>query len=125
MWPLLLLVTTFQTIIVNSTNPCFLNQTAGIDMFKNCGMGTDWVNSIMVMWQYISGGYFTFVLVAVLVLIIYIKYEKMIYAIYFGVIFLPISYFLFPVPLLSAVIIMMLVGLGLLLGYIFVNQTND
>ena len=114
-----------QTIIVNGTSPCWQNQTAGIDMFRNCGMGTDWLNSIMMMWQWISGGYFSFVLVAVLVLIIYIKYEKMIYAIYFGIIFMPISYFLFPIPLLSAVIIIGLVGLGLLLGYIFVNQTND
>lgn len=125
MFPLPIWLVTLQTIIVNGTSPCWMNESAGIDMFKNCGMGTDWLNSIMIMWQYISGGYFTFVLVAVVVLIIYIKYEKMIYAIYFGVIFLPISYFLFPIPLLSAILIIGFVGLGLLLGYIFVNQTND
>lgn len=125
MFSLLLILTTFQTIVINQTQACFFNQTAGIDMFKNCGMGTDWLTSILLAWNYITGGYFTFVLVAVLVLIVYIKYEKMIYALFFGVVFLPLSFFLFPIPLLSTVIILGLIGLGLLIGYIFVSQTND
>lgn len=94
-------------------------------MFKNCGMGGDWLQSVLLGWEWITGGYFTFVLVSILVIMIYIKYEKMIYAMFFGVIFLPLSFFLFPIPLLSTAIILGLIGLGLVLGYIFVSQTNE
>ena len=121
----LILITTYQSITVNSTQPCFLNKTAGADMFLNCGLGKDWLQGVLIGWNWITGGYFTFLLIAVLVLMIYIKYEKMIYAVFFGVVFLPLSFFVFPIPLLSAVIILGLVGLGLLVGYIFVSQTNE
>ena len=122
---LLSMLIAYQSIFVNSTKACFLNQTAGIDMFQNCGLGKDWIQAVLISWEWITGGYFTFVLVSVLVIMIYIKYEKMIYSAFFGVVFLPLSFFLFPIPLISTVIILGLVGLGLLIGFAFVSQTNE
>lgn len=94
-------------------------------MFQNCGMGKDWLQATLVSWNWISGGYFTFVLISIFVLMIYMKYEKMIYALFFGVVFLPLSFYVFPIPLLSAVIILGLVGLGLIIGFVFISQTNE
>src|SRR3972149_6020940 len=91
-----LIFITLQIINVNQTDPCFLNMSAGADMWENCGYGEDYLQAMLLPWEWISGGYFSMVFVSLIVMVTYIKYHKAIYPIIVGILFIPISYFLFP-----------------------------
>lgn len=122
---ILLQLVTLQTIIVNSTQPCFLNQTAGPDMFQNCGGGKDYLNMILSGWQWVTGGYFTMLLVSILVAFTYIKYHKGIYPLIIGILYLPISWFMFPSQFLIFAGIFAAVYIGIIIWYIKTSQTNE
>lgn len=121
----LLQLIAYQLIQINQTTPCFLNFTAGIDMWQNCGAGEDWLTWMLLPWEWITGGYFSFMIVSVFIGITYIKYHKVIYPILIGVMFLPISYFLFPDTFFSFAVIMTFVAVGILIWYIYVKQTKE
>ena len=115
----------YQIIQVNQTTPCFFNTTAGADMWRNCGITTDYLQTVLLPWEWITGGYFSFFLVSIFVGITYIKYHKIVYPILVGVIFLPISFFVFPEQFLSFAILFAFIGGGLLVAYIFLRQTKE
>ena len=115
----------WQVITVNSTTPCFLNETVGIDIFKNCGFGNDYLNGILSGWQWVTGGWFSMVLVAILVAFSYIKYHKAIYPLMVGTLFLPIAYFLFPSPFTTFAVLLSGVLIGIFIWYTFISQTNE
>ena len=115
----------YQIIQVNQTTPCFLNASAGADMWRNCGITTDYLQTVLLPWEWITGGYFSFFLVSIFVGITYIKYHKIVYPILVGVIFLPISFFVFPEQFLSFAILFAFIGGGLLVAYIFLRQTKE
>ena len=115
----------YQVITVNSTQPCFLNMSAGVDMWKNCGFDKDYLQAALAPWMWVTGGYFPMILASVFVLIPYIKYQKAIYPIMVGTLFLPISYFVFPQVFLSWAIIMVGMVVGVLIWYAFISQTNE
>ena len=115
----------YQIIHINSTSPCFLNATAGPDMWHNCGADTDFVKFALLPWMWITGGWFSMILAAVLILAVWLKYHKVAYPILIGIVFLPISYTLFPTQFLNFAIILALLGLGLLLINLFVSQTAE
>lgn len=115
-----------QTVIpVNSTTPCFLNYTAGPDLWENCGMGDDYIRTALLPWEWITGGYFSMFFAAVLVMFTYIKYHKAVYPIIIGAMMLPLSFFLFPSTFLSWAVIMAFVTIGILVWYIFIRQTKE
>lgn len=122
---LLLHVITLQTIIVNSTSPCWLNYTVSVDIFKCAGFGNDWLTAIISPWVWVTGGWFSMILVAVLVAFTYIKYHKAIYPIIIGSMFLPISYFLFPAQFLTFAFIFAGIGVAILIYYALISQTNE
>src|SRR5690242_8264309 len=115
----------YQTIIVNSTQPCFMNETAGANMFQNCGGAGDYVAMALTGWQWITGGWFSMILVSILVAFTYIKYHKAIYPIIVGTLFIPISYFLFPTQFIMFAGIMAGVACTIFVYYIFTSQTNE
>lgn len=115
----------YQIINVNSTTPCFLNYTAGPDMFQNCGFGNDYLQGALVGWQWITGGWFSMILVAILTTFSYIKYHKVIYPMIVGTLFLPIAYFLFPTQFLTFAFLLGGVGIAILIYYVFISQTNE
>ena len=115
----------FQIIHVNSTQVCFLNYSAGADMWQNCGMGNDYLTTAMLPFQWVTGGWFSMIMVSVFVLMTYIKYQKVVYPMIIGTIFLPISYFMFPTQFLSFAFIMVGCGMALLIGYIYISATNE
>ena len=78
----------YQVITLNNTQPCFLNQTAGPDLWSNCGFQKDWVQAAIAPWQWITGGWFTMILVSIFVIMSYIKYQKMVYPLLVGWIFI-------------------------------------
>lgn len=114
-----------QTITVNSTDPCFLNYTAGVELWENCGFDDDYLTFALMPWEWITGGNFTMILVSVIILGSYIKYQKMVYPILIGVLFLPISYFAFPNVFLSWAVVMAFAGIGMLVWYAFIRQTRE
>lgn len=115
----------YQIITVNSTTPCFLNATAGMSMLQNCGFGRDFLTASILPWQWITGGYFAFILISLLILITYIKYQKVLYPILIGVLFLPVSYFLFPNQFIVFAILLAFLGIGIAIWFTFIKQSND
>ena len=111
-----------QTIIVNSTTPCFLNYTAGIDMWRNCGADEDWVAMAMLPFEWITGGFFSLIIASVIILGVYLKYHKVIYAFGVGLVFLPISFQFFPDTFLSFAAIAAFLGLTAAVLYMIRDQ---
>ena len=121
----LLPIILFQIIHVNNTQVCFLNMSAGADLWQNCGMGNDYLTTAMLPFQWVTGGWFSMIMVSVFVLMTYIKYQKVVYPMIIGTIFLPISYFMFPTQFLSFAFLMVGCGIALLIGFIYISATNE
>lgn len=114
-----------QSIItINQTQPCFLNFTATYHIFENCNAGDDYISWIMSGWQYSTGGFFTMILVSVIITAVYMKYKEVVYVIFIGLVFLPISFAFFPEVFLSWAIVMAFIGIGILMWYAIVRQTE-
>ena len=101
-----------EVIIVNQTTPCFLNFTAGIDMWENCGADEDYISFVMLPFEWITGGWFSMILVSVILLAVYLKYHKVIYAFAVGMIFLPISFQFFPESFIGFAVLVTSLGLA-------------
>lgn len=114
-----------QTITVNGTTPCFMNYTAGMDLWRQCGFDQDYIAFAMLPWEWITGGFFSMILVSIIILIVYQKYQKAIYPIMIGVSFLPISYTLFPSVFLIWSMVMTGFGIAVLVWYGFIKQPKD
>ena len=111
-----------QVITVNDTTPCFLNATAGIHMWENCGADEDFISFALLPFEWITGGYFSMILISVIILAVYMKYHKAIYAVAIGVVFIPISFQFFPDQFWGFIVI--LVVLGVAAGIIWLIREN-
>lgn len=111
--------------VTDSGSPCFLNYTAGVQMWDNCGFDEDYIQAALLPWEWVTGGLFSMMIVAILVLFTYVKYHTVIYPITIGIVFLPLSFFLFPDVFLSFSIIMAFVGVGALIYYALIKQTKE
>ena len=114
-----------QVVTVNQTTACFLNYSAGIDLWKNCGLDDDYLQTALLPWEWITGGNFSMILVSIFVLVSYIKYHKAIYPIIVGVMYLPIAFFVFPDTFLSFAFLMVGITFGILIWYIYIHQTKE
>ena len=115
----------FQLINVNQTTPCFLNFSAGVNIWHNCGMDKDFLKASLVGWEWVTGGNFSLILVSIFTTFSYIKYHKAIYPILVGTLFLPIAFFVFPEVFLTWGFVMTAMALGILIWYVIVSQTNE
>lgn len=120
-----LLLITLQIIQVNDTTPCFLNFTEPETMWVRCGAPVDFLNFVLLPWEYITGGWFSMVLVTVLCTFTYIKYHKAIYPLMIAIAFLPISYALFPGSFLNVGFIVIGLLAAIFMGYIILRKTKD
>ena len=114
-----------EVITVNQTTPCFLNYTASVDMWENCGFKDDFLSAALLPWEWITGGFFSMVIVSIFVLFSYIKYHKIVYPIMIGTAFLPISFTFFPEVFLSFAFLMTFIGIGIMIWYIYIRQTKE
>lgn len=114
-----------QTVIVNATTPCWQNYTANAEMWRNCGVTQDWLQTIILPWQYATGGYFSMFIAAILILFTYIKYHKVVYPLLIGSIMLPLSFALFPVPFLNFAFLMGAFSLGFLIIHVILRATKE
>ena len=65
------------------------------------------------------------IIVALIVVIVYIKYHTVIYPIAIGIVMLPTSYFIFPDVFISYAFVMGAVAVGGLIYLIYVRATSD
>lgn len=113
------------TIPVNQTTPCFLNYTAGPDLWRNCGADVDYLNFALLPFEWITGGLFSMIFVSVIIGMVYIIYHKALYAILIGLVFLPLSYAYFPQVFVIWAMIMAGFGLLATLYIIITGRTKE
>lgn len=116
-----------QTVVITGdTNlqPCFMNMTAGAQMWKNCNAHEDYLDFALAPFEYITGGYFSMILVTVFIIMSYIKYHTVLYPMLIGLLFLPVSFTLFPDTFLVYAITLFVVGTGGLLAWILIWRTK-
>ena len=94
-------------------------------MWQNCGFGTDYIKASLGPWQWITGGYFSMIIVSILIGAVYLKYHKAVYALLIGSVFIPISYGLFPEVFLAWVIVMAGALIGIIAWWVYISQTQE
>jgi hypothetical protein len=106
-------------------DPCFLNYTAGVHMWENCGVEQDWVAMTLLPFQWVTGGIFSIIIVSVIIFMVYMKYETAIYPLAIGIIMLPLSYFAFPDQFIIFAIVLAFIAVGSYIWYILIRQTKE
>ena len=97
--------------------PCFMNMTAGVQMWNNCGADEDYLDFALLPFEYITGGYFSMILVVIFIIMSYIKYQTALYPMLIGLLFLPISYTFFPDVFMTYALALIVVVIGGTLTY--------
>ena len=135
---LLLTVSTSSTFIINDaygqttidvgeSSPCFMNYTAGVNLWENCKFGGpdgDWLSATVLPFEWVTGGYFTFIIVAILVVMTYIKYHEPLYPLAIGVLYIPVAIFVIPEELASAAWIFAGVIIGSSIAFAYLQRTR-
>ena len=112
-------------VIIDPVQPCFLNQTAGVDMYKNCGLDKDFLTAALLPFEYAVGGNFAMLLITIFIIISYVKYHKVVYPMLIGSLYYPVAYFLYPDYFVTFAILLTTIGAAFLLVYIFIRQSRD
>ena len=113
------------TIPVNQTQPCFMNMSAGPDLWRNCGADVDYLAFALLPFEWVTGGLFSMIFVAVIIGMVLIIYHKVLYATVIGLLFLPISFAFFPGTFLIWAVIMSVFGLLVVLYLVITKQTKE
>lgn len=117
-----------QTVIeVPDIQPCFLTTNASeyLHIWENCGADEDYLSFALMPWEWITGGYFSMIIVTILVIITYMKYQNVLYPMFIGIAFLPVAYALFPDVFLQYAIALFTVGVASSLIYLIIKQTKE
>ena len=126
-------------ITVSENQPCFMpdydpdgdgvyeweNVSSVTSMWVDCGADGDFVDFALLPWEWITGGWFSVILVSMFVLISYVKYQNFMYPALIGVMFIPISYALFPQTWLQYVLVLLAVGIGGLVITMLLRNTRE
>ena len=111
--------------VTDSGTPCFLNYTAGVDMWRNCGFDEDYIAATLIGFEWVTGGLFSMFIVIMLIMISYLKYHNALYPIAIGITMMPFSFYLFPELFLSYGIIFAFTAIGAMIWYIIIRQTKE
>lgn len=104
-----------QTAInVTESTPCFLDYTStGLEMLQACNFDSDFLATTTVGFDWVTGGIFPMVLVSVLIIMTYLKYQTGIYPIAIGLMYLPFVAWAYPDEFISyAIAIAAVIGAG-------------
>lgn len=112
-------------INVTQSDPCFLNYTAGVDMWRNCGFGTDFMKAALLPFEWVTGGLFSIIIVVVLCIMTYVKYHTIIYPITIGLVMLPISWFVLPDQFITFGFLALIIGIAATIWSVVVQRTNS
>lgn len=115
-----------SSLNVTESVPCFMNFTStGLEMMQNCRLGDDYISAATVGFDWVSGGLWPLVVVSILIIMTYVKYQNGIYPLAIGVVFLPIAGNFFPDEFVSmAVVIGAVIAAGALITML-IKQTRD
>ena len=127
------------TINVGETQPCFMPDHDpdgdGVyewesvrdvtSMWVDCGADEDFIAFALLPWEWITGGWFTMIVVSIFILITYVKYQNFLYPALIGIMFVPVSYTLFPEDWLQTSMVLLAVGIGGYIVHMLVKRTND
>ena len=115
-----------STLNVTANTPCFLNYTAtGIEMLQNCNLDGDYLAATTVGFDWVTGGLWPLIVVSILIVMSYIKYQNGIYPLAIGIIFLPIAGAYFPDQFISmGIVVGALIAVGAIVK-MFIKQTTD
>ena len=105
--------------------PCFLDMDAGFEMWENCGADEDYLDFALMPFEYITGGYFSMIIVTIFIIMAYIKYHNVLYPILIGLLFIPISYTFFPETFLVYALTLVAVAFSGLLIKMIVWRTRN
>lgn len=105
--------------------PCFLDMDAGFEMWENCGADDDYLDFALMPFEYITGGYFSMIIVTIFIIMAYIKYHNVLYPILIGLLFIPISYTFFPETFLTYALTLVAVAFAGLLAKMVVWRTRN
>ena len=105
--------------------PCFLDMDAGFEMWENCGADDDYLDFALMPFEYITGGYFSMIIVTIFIIMAYIKYHNVLYPILIGLLFIPISYTFFPETFLTYALTLVAVAFAGLLVKMIVWRTRN
>ena len=105
--------------------PCFLDMDAGFEMWENCGADDDYLDFALMPFEYITGGYFSMIIVTIFIIMAYIKYHNVLYPILIGLLFIPISYTFFPEVFLTYALTLVAVAFAGLLAKMIVWRTRN
>ena len=105
--------------------PCFLDMDAGASMWSNCGADEDYLDFALMPFEYITGGYFSMIIVTIFIIMAYIKYHNVLYPILIGLLFIPISYTFFPETFLTYALTLVAVAFAGLLAKMIVWRTRN
>jgi len=94
-------------------------------MWKNCNFQGDPLGATLFGFEWVTGGLFSMIIVALIVVMVYIKYHTVIYPIAIGIVMLPTSYFLFPDAFTSYAFVMAAVGFAGLIYTLYIVVTRD
>ena len=93
-------------------------------LFEECNASDDWLGFTLLSWEWVTGGNFSLMLTAVMILVVWAKYRVAIYPLYIGVVMLPISWFVFPAEFLSFAMLLAGVAIGAYIWWIVTRQTE-
>jgi hypothetical protein len=114
-----------QNVTVSSNTPCFLNNTAGYKMWENCNAADDWLVWAIAPFEWVTGGWFSLILVSVIILITYLKYHKTVYPMIIGILFIPIAFTLFPSNWINLALILAVFSSAILIYKAVFRQTKE
>lgn len=112
-------------ITVSEAVPCFMNATAGYKMWENCNAADDWLNFAIAPYEWVTGGWFSLILVSVIILMTYLKYHKTVYPLIIGILFIPIAFALFPSNWINLALILAVFSSGILIYKAVFRQTKE
>ena len=115
-----------STLNVTESTPCFLNYTAnGLEMMQNCGLDDDYLRATTVGFDWVTGGLWPIVVVSILIVMTYLKYQNGLYPLAIGIVFLPIAGTYFPDQFVSyGIVIGAVIATGALVR-MFINRTHE
>jgi hypothetical protein len=94
-------------------------------MMQQCGLDEDYLRATTVGFDWVTGGLWPLIVVTVLIVMTYLKYQNGIYPLAIGIVFLPIAGAFFPAQFISyAVVIGAVIGVGALVT-MFIKKTTD
>ena len=105
--------------------PCFLDMDAGFEMWENCGADDDYLDFALMPFEYITGGYFSMIIVTIFIIMAYIKYHNVLYPILIGLLFIPISYTFFPEVFLTYALILVAIAFTGLFARMVIWRTRN